>query len=410
MKWYNFVTLRLGAWINMPEDYVVLEICRWGFAHLPGAVFYYGKELDLDIEDIGVITALFYAFEQTKPLYQSGVRAGQVILSCPTLNTQKLSRKLTLLSKLGLIELKDGESKNFTEKLIFLEPLMARLQQLVIRDHPMIIANKNAERTASEKLENYEQIIEQLELELEEEKSRRLQVENGNPRMVTHKTDSYKIVADFIAKKSGNLLSVKMESELQKWLDELGFTPEFLLCILELTFERSINNPREITRIARDLKEYSISTVEGLETYFTKYVDTNKNTNLRVNQFDPDIAEFGNYTGIDMNAEARKKVYYKWRYDWRFSHQMIMKAGEIMCQRTKNGGLEYIDSVLNNWMSKEIRSVNEAEKEILDFKTRNKNIKPIPLSGTGKAANLAGGRDYEMYVSPEVLEELKSKT
>jgi DNA replication protein DnaD len=199
-----------------------------------------------------------------------------------------------------------------------------------------------------------------------------------------------------------------LENELQKWLDDLDFTPEFLLCILELTFERGINNPRDITRIARDLKEYSVNSVEGLEAYFSKYVDTNKNSNLLINQFDPDIAEFGSYTGIDMSAEARKKVYYKWRYDWRFSHQMIMKAGEIMCQRTKNGGLEYMDSVLNNWMSKEIRSVNEAEKEILDFKNRNKNAKTTMINGN-KSSSLNAAKDYEMYVPPELLEELKSK-
>jgi DNA replication protein DnaD len=396
----------MGACDNMPEDYAALEIYRWGFAHLPGAVFYYGKELELDIEDIGFVTALFYAYEHTKPLFQSGVKAGQVMICCPTLNTQKLSRKLTQLGKLGLIEVRDGKSKSFTDKSIYLEPLLERLHQLVIRDHPLDITNPvNPDPVV---LEKYQQQIEQLELELEEEKSRRFMAENHTQNSVKHESANYKIVADFIAKKSGNLLSVKMESELQKWLDELGFTPEFLLCILELTFERNINNPRDITKIAKDLREYSITTVEGLEAYFSKYVDTNKNINLLVSQFDPDIAEFGSYTGIDMSAEARKKVYYKWRYDWRFSHQMIMKAGEIMCQRTKNGGLEYIDSVLNSWMSKEIRSVNEAEKELAEFKNRNKNTKTVMLNGN-ESSSAKPGKDYEMYVPPDLLEELKSK-
>ena len=101
-------------------------------------------------------------------------------------------------------------------------------------------------------------------------------------------------------------------------------------------------------------------------------------------------------------------MYYKWRYDWRFSHHMIMKAGEIMCQRTKNGGLEYIDSVLHNWMSKEIRSVDDAEKEIIDFKKRNKNTKTVMLN-SNKSTNINSANDYEIYVPPEVLEELKSK-
>lgn len=389
----------------MTDDYAALEIYRWGFAHLPGAVFYYGKELELNLEDIGFLAALFYAYEHSKPLFHKGIQAGQVMICCPTLNTKKISRKLTQLNKAGLIDIQDGKSKSIADKTIFLEPLMERLQQLIIRDHPLNITSH--EKITSAALEKYQQKIVQLELELKEEKNKHITEEKSNDLSSTESAN-YKIVADFIAKKSGNLLSVKMENELQKWLDDLGFNPEFLLCMLEMTFERKIHNPRDITRIAKDLKDYSVNTVEGLESYFSKYVDSNR-SNLHISQFDPDIAEFGTYTGIDMSADARKKIYYKWRYDWRFSHQMIMKAGEIMCQRTKNGGLEYIDSVLHNWMSKEIRSVDEAEKEIIDFKKRNKSSAKSMQINSSKASSLNSSQDYEIYVPPEVLEELKSK-
>lgn len=178
--------------------------------------------------------------------------------------------------------------------------------------------------------------------------------------------------------------------------------------MLELAFERNITNPRDITRIARDLKEYSISTVDGLDVYFRNYVDQDKNSYIRTSQFDPDVAEFGNYTGLDMNAEARKKVYNKWKYDWGFTHPMIMKAGELMCQRTKNGGLEYIDSVLKNWMSKEIRTLSDVDKEIIDFKSRSKSGSK-PSSGGKNAAGKSGNEEYDFYVPPEILAELKSK-
>jgi hypothetical protein len=199
-----------------------------------------------------------------------------------------------------------------------------------------------------------------------------------------------------------------MENELRSWLGELGFTPEFLLCMLELAFERNITNPRDITKIARDLKEYSISNVDGLNVYFKNYVDQDKNRVAHLNQFDPDINEFGTFTGLDMNAEARKKVYYKWRYDWGFTHNMIMKAGELMCQRTKNGGLEYIDSVLNNWMSKEIRSLPDVEKEIVAFKNRSKPAKNLSVASKGKPGK-QGREELEFYVPPEILAELKNK-
>ncbi len=387
-----------------------LEMFRWGYVNFPAVLFYYAKELDLDIEDLGMLATVFFSFEKSKPLYQSGIRVGQLLQDCPCLTKTKLSRKLSRLQKLEIISMEENH-KNFVDRNIFLEPLIHKLESLIVRDHPEFSNHKEAEQPVKNEnlvnnaslLEEYRQKIEQLELELQEEKGTRI-----NLNILNSKNANFKKVADFISKKTGNLMSVKMAGELKKWLEEMSLTPEILLCMLELCFERSIYNPRDITRIARDIKEYSINTVEGLESYFNNYVDLEKNQALRVNKFDPDIAEFGNYTGIDMIADARKKVYYKWRYDWGFSHPMIMKAGEVMCQRTKNGGLEYIDSVLNNWMSKEIRQVSEADNEISKFKNRNKSEKFAAIAGkndTRKAPSV----EYEIYVPPSGLEELKSK-
>jgi DNA replication protein DnaD len=395
----------------MQHESASLEIMRWGYAHLPGAIFFYAKELDLDMEDIGIMSAIFYAFENTKPLFQSGVRAGQILQSCSTLTTNKLSRKLQKLAKQEIIDMDEGGHKNFGDKVIRLEPLMRKLEQLVMRDHPKImpapnLTANNKEGLTQQQIQEYQTRIEELEIELEAQKND--EKRPRNPELFTVSDINYKRVADFISKKTGNLLSVKMENELRSWLVELGLTPEFLLCMLEMALERNITNPRDITKIARDLKEYSINNVDGLNVYFKNYVDQETNRASRVNQFDPDINEFGNFTGVDMNAEARKKVYYKWRYDWGFTHNMIMKAGELMCQRTKNGGLEYIDSVLNNWMSKEIRSIPDVEKEIVAFKNRPKTGKTLPVAGK----NLPGkrsGEEYEYYVPPEILAELKSK-
>lgn len=380
-----------------------LEILRWGYAHLPGAVFFYAKELDLDMEDIGILSSVFYAFENTKPLFQTGVRAGQILQGCSSLTTHKLSRKLQKLAKHEIIAIVDEGDKNFVNKLVSLEPLMVRLEELILRDHPMILPA--AEKTSLNlngirPVDEYIARIEQLELELEEERQRPAQ------NIFSPKDVNFKKVADFIAKKTGNLLSVKMETELRKWLGDFGFTPEFLLCMLELAFEREITNPRDISRIARDLKEYSINSVDGLNVYFRNYVDTGAKASLQKNQFDPEMIEFGAFTGLDMSAEARQRVYRKWRYDWGFSHAMIMKAGELMCQRTRNGGLEYIDSVLNNWMSKEIRTLNDVDKEISAFKKRTK---PTARSGTNPPPEKRSEADYEFYVPPEILAELKSK-
>jgi DNA replication protein DnaD len=75
-----------------------------------------------------------------------------------------------------------------------------------------------------------------------------------------------------------------------------------------------------------------------------------------------------------------------------------------MCQRTKNGGLEYIDSVLANWKAKNINTVEEAQKEIAEFKNKaRKNDFTVPKKQV--TPNLS---EYEIFISP-VAEEIKSK-
>ena len=371
-----------------------VEILRWGQANVPAVLFCYGRELDITIEDIGVFAAIFYTFEHSKPLYQNGVSVGQVLQLCPLISKQKLSRTLNRLQRLSLLDLQ-GEGGSFNDKRVELEPLFSKLEELIIRDHHLLTAESAA--PVDDLMTGYRLKIEQLELALEEEKNRSI------PDMLSQSDGKFKKVADFISKKTGNLMSVKMANELKRWLEELAMTPDFLLCMLEMCFERNINNPRHISRIAKDLNEFSIISVDGLENYFKKFVDDKSVSKLPHNQFDPDAMEFGKFTGIDMNAEARKNIYHKWRYDWGFSHLMIMKAGEIMCQRTKNGGLEYIDSVLYNWMTKEIRLPEDADRELKEHKKRHKSDKPSykkPPEPT----------DYEIYVSPARLEELKSNS
>ena len=379
----------------MHDFSVSIEILRWGQAKVPAVLFNYGRELDITIEDIGVLAAIFYTYENSKPLFQTGVSVGQILQLCPLITKQKLSRSLNRLERLSLLSLQ-GDGGSFADKRVGLEPLFSKIEELIIRDHHLL-TGKPAATVDDDIIEGYRLKIEQLELALEEEKNRTI------PDMLANADNHFKKVADFISKKTGTLLSVKMANELKRWLEEMAMTPEFLLCMLEMCFERNIYNPRHISRIARDLGEYSVNSVEGLENYFKKFVDDKDRSKMLTNQFDPEPIEFGKYTGIDMNAEARRNIYYKWRYDWGFSLGMIMKAGEIMCQRTKNGGLEYVDSVLHNWMTKEIRLPEDADREIIEYKKRHKKDKPTHKKTPESP-------DYEIYISPARLEELKSNT
>ena len=315
----------------MADKCALLEMMRWGSVNVPGIIFEYSKELDLTTDDIGMITTILYAYQQSKPLYHTGVEMGKILQVCPCLSKQKLARKLARLQRLGIIALSQP-GKGTVDKTIYIEPLLDKLECLIIRDHPQLSeqGEKAVPARVQEIIKDYQDQIEQLQLQLQEQ-----QLHNNNNGV--NQAD-FKKVADFIAEKTGSLISPTMVAELRRWLGDMALKPEILLCMLELCFERNIKNPREISHIATDIKRYAITSLDGMEVYFSRFVDRGNNLAQRVQAFDPDLIEFGAFTGIDMGAEARRRIYQKWRYDWGFSHAMIMKAGEIMCQRTKAGG------------------------------------------------------------------------
>jgi len=384
----------------MADKSAFLEMMRWGNVNVPGIIFEYSKELDLTTDDIGSLTTILYAYQQSKPLYHTGVEMGKILQVCPCLSKQKLARKLARLQRLGIIALSEP-GKGTVDKTIYIEPLLDKLESLIIRDHPQLSEKGEKVVPAPVKvvIKEYQDKIEQLQLQLQEQ-----QLHNNNN---TVNQADFKKVADFIAEKTGSLISPTMVAELRRWLGDMALKPELLLCMLELCFERNIKNPREISHIATDIKRYAITNLDGMEVYFSRFVDRGNNMTQRVQAFDPDLLEFGAFTGIDMGAEARRRIYQKWRYDWGFSHAMIMKAGEIMCQRTKSGGLEYVDSVLSNWMSKEIRQLEQVEAEMRSYKLlKRKNSGGSDRSTSGSKPKPAV--DYEIYIPPNAG-EIKTK-
>ncbi|MGE5398530.1 MAG: DnaD domain protein [Chitinophagales bacterium] len=378
----------------MTDLEATLEFYRWGFVQVPGILYHYSVELELEPEDLGILGAIFFVYwNKSKPLFRTGVEIGQIMQVCPNLSKNRLSRRLNRLEQRGIIAIESGPGLEFAARNVSLGTLFSRLKDIISRDHPEF---KNELPKQGSLFEDYARRIEVLENELEEERNNKIMVEIRpvNPQ-------EFKKISDFISKKIGSPISIRMSSDLRKWMEQYGFRAEFILCMLELCFERKINQPHQISKIARGLKECSINNLEGMENYFKTFVDEPKRPAL--NTFDPEVAEFGSYTGIDMNAEARKKVYYKWRYDWGFSTDLIKKAGEIMCNKTRTGGLEYIDGILVNWSEKGIKSLSEVEAQIKEYKTRRRSdknrlnlVKPVTEEDHG-----------EIYIPPSLMDDTK---
>ncbi len=108
-----------------------------------------------------------------------------------------------------------------------------------------------------------------------------------------------------------------------------------------------------------------------------------------------EIFSFSYYTGLDMSSRASRDMYAKWFSDWKFSHEMIRLAGKLMIQLAKVPNLSYIDQVLSNWKSQNIKTTTEAEKAIREYRKRKQKSSNSPHK------RFANQEEYEIYVPPE---------
>lgn len=124
---------------------------------------------------------------------------------------------------------------------------------------------------------------------------------------------------------------------------------------------------------------------------------------LKEGNLQEDIDEFSKYTAVKMSGNAARDTYSKWRFEWEFSHQVIMKAGQLMSQLAKVPNLNYVDRILSDWKKRHVRTVSEAEQAIELFRAEQKDEKPSS-KGRRKTpkANICETtqREYKIYVPP----------
>lgn len=122
-----------------------------------------------------------------------------------------------------------------------------------------------------------------------------------------------------------------------------------------------------------------------------------------------EMATFQRYTAINIDGDARKNIYLKWRKEWGFSSEMILKAAQLMCQLARQPNLSYLDQVLHGWKVQNISTIEEADSLIKNFKSKKQqryNQKAID-----KVKNKLPGElpysEYELYVPPEINKGFK---
>lgn len=145
--------------------------------------------------------------------------------------------------------------------------------------------------------------------------------------------------------------------------DELGFSPEVIIMLLEYCVSKDKRNMKYIEKVAIAWHENNITTMSEVD----KYIREEK--------------EKGSYFyslrklfGItDRNLSKTEERYLKtWRGEYNMSEEMVALAYEYCILSINKLSFQYMDSIIRGWHEKNITTIQDAEKDHEEFKSKIK--------------------------------------
>ncbi len=152
----------------------------------------------------------------------------------------------------------------------------------------------------------------------------------------------------------GKTLSDRDIETLYWMYDSLGFSPEVILMILEYCVSKDKRSMKYIEKVAIGWHENGITTIDAAQKYMTDMQEKN--------------SYFGNIRRLfgieDRPLSKTEETYLKsWRDNYNMSEEMVALAYEYCIIQTNKLSFPYINTIIENWFTKNIFSVPDAEKE-----------------------------------------------
>lgn len=141
--------------------------------------------------------------------------------------------------------------------------------------------------------------------------------------------------------------------------DQLGFSPEVIIMLLEYCASMNKRNMKYIEKVAITWHENNIRTMDEAQAYITGYA---KN--------DEYVASLKRLFGInDRSLSKTENLYLKtWRDELKMSADMVGLAYEYCIIATNKLSFPYINTILKRWDEQGIRTIPDAERDHEQYK------------------------------------------
>lgn len=137
------------------------------------------------------------------------------------------------------------------------------------------------------------------------------------------------------------------------WHKDFNFAPELILLLIQYSVSKGKTDYRYIEKIAISWHDAKIKTVADAQSFIKAHED--KWLNIR---------KISKYLGLQNNdiMKPQEKIIEKWLDVYKFPLEIIYKSCDICFERLNKVEFKYIDGILNNWFTNNIKTLEDIEK------------------------------------------------
>lgn len=162
------------------------------------------------------------------------------------------------------------------------------------------------------------------------------------------------------------MMSPSWYSDIDLWFKKYLFDEQVMIALFRYCFEKSALHRNYVQVVADAWFKNNIKTFNDLDDYFQRQE--------KLNKIKKQVAK---KLGITRTLTQYEEAYIeKWIVDFGYELNVI----EIALKRTTskaNPSFDYIDKLICNWKERGLKTADEVNKFLLEFKEKQKNIKEL---------------------------------
>lgn len=181
----------------------------------------------------------------------------------------------------------------------------------------------------------------------------------------------------------GRPLSSKELSVYMSFIEDFNFSPELINLLIEYCSSKKKTDIRYIEKVALSWNDAGIKTLDDAQSHIAKHED--KWIKYRA---------IINYMGFKDSeiSKPQENMLEKWLFKFNMSIEVIQEACKISVMRINECNFKYIDTILCDWQSKNIKQVSDINKSDKRSKPYKKNHPTAPTIQN----NVSNKRQYDV--------------